>query len=70
MKVQVKTTYKGPTDTAGAKIVCKYNGKQKTFSYDYSAHCAHESAAKRVLGCKTLQCVSNHQRGYTFEEAS
>jgi len=72
MKLQIKTTYIGPTDTRGSRIKATFNGKTVSIVYDYAlnsynlhAQAASVFAAKHGLTVGEEGCGS-HEKGYFF----
>ena len=70
MKLQIKTTYIGPTDTKGSKIRASFNGKSLTIPYDYSLNSyeLHFKAA-RLFAEKhgfILGDEDSHEKGWNF----
>lgn len=74
MKLTIKTTYQGPTDTRGSRILAKGGGRQLTQPYDYSVSTsqAHEQAASALArlifdqDIATPGDVESTEKGYVF----
>jgi hypothetical protein len=47
----IRTRYEGPTDTRGARVVARSEGKQATVAYDYRymGHDQHERAVRALM---------------------
>ncbi len=70
MKLQIKTTYIGPTDTKGSRIKATFNGKSLTIPYDYSlnSYDLHFKAARMFAEKHGFQIgdEDSHDKGYKF----
>ena len=72
--MRVSTTYRGATDTRGACIVVRFDGRRRTVSYNYSADVvtgAHESAVRDALAHAGLEVseialTGGTNRGFRF----
>ena len=69
--MRVRTTYYGPTDTRGSRIVVHFDDRQRTVSYDYAAVDPHESAVCEALRHAGLEFgpvtpTGRTSRGYRF----
>lgn len=65
MSDDIRTTYKGPTDTLGSRITARYRGRQLTVPYDYAASDPHAVAAEAVAGAP-VERVGELTRGYRY----
>lgn len=72
MKLQIKTTYVGPTDTTGSKIRASFNGKTVSIPYDYAMNQEqrHHKAALAFADKHGLtvgeSASDSHNKGYYF----